>query len=86
MGLHEYKVKVGNRRGETETTVLLSDEDAERQGLTAKDRVTKKDLNTGGDGGGFEPKTEADLAGQVVTSAKGAPKPANKQAAAPADK
>lgn len=84
VGLHEYNIKartLGNNS--QDTTLLLSEEDAEAQGLTAKDRVSSADLLDDADDSDFKPETYEDLApgGTDVAGAKQAAAPKNKAAA-----
>ncbi len=68
MALKEYNVKAG-RRGNVETTVLLSDEDAAAQGFTSKDLVSKTDHTVEASNPEFKPATEADLAPGAAAAA-----------------
>lgn len=79
MGLHEYKIKSG-RRNAVETTVLLSDEDAKIQGLTAKDRVSSKDQSQDASNPEFKPVTEADLDPNAAEAAREAAEAAKREA------
>jgi hypothetical protein len=82
VALHEYNVKAGTRGGSIETTIQLSEEDAKAQGLTAKDRVSAKDVTTDVGMVEFAPKTDADLAPNdgesTIAGVKAAAAPKNK--------
>jgi hypothetical protein len=60
VALHEYNVRAAGRN-QVDTTMLLSDEDAEAMGLTSKDRVSAKAANPDALDDEFKPRTEADL-------------------------
>jgi hypothetical protein len=80
VGLKEYNIKSG-RRNAIDTTVLLSDEDAKAQGLTAKDLASKGDQMVDASNPEFKPETEADLDPNAAEAAAAAVEAAKREQA-----